>query len=541
MAKGESGLEQFNAFGNGGEWCFDECDAEGKPVVLYIDLFSGIGGIPCGLHRVFPKAKCAGYSDIALPSISTYTKHYPDAPALGNICEVDFKQFCGVRGDGTTPRITLITAGFPCQQFCAANRLNASGVTSDGGAINGIDGEKSRLFLEFLRAIIDAQPYAFIGENVSSMKISDKEMITRMLNDAWRFGLHPDDYMYRDSAPIPPGLKGQSPSKRTPLRVNTTLLNQLRCEREKDVQNGTRPRRDPVFCFTYNSADVTFQSRGRHYWASFPLGPPKPPKIPQTLLFKNNLQTLPEHESPDNKDTSNALGEPRGCSGCGIRIPRTKKDGSGEPVVSVKGTFIHSYCKCPMNNVAWFTAKAMIQHGEAARRLLKAAHKRGKQTSHAVCSKNLIMDPNRETRIHTVRASWRNGCCGNQNAILDRRVSWYRSEKALNTAAIKKPDAKYVRRVDKYYMTGMKRMRQFTPTELWSRFGYASGDGGEFRLRTITPREAEWAQGFPTDWTICGADGSHPTRAERIGQCGNAITVNIAETCAKALQAALSM
>jgi DNA-cytosine methyltransferase len=132
----------------------------------YLSLFSGIGGFEVGIHRVFPDAKCVGFSEIDPNSIKVYQKHFPDHKSLGPVQDV--------KGDC---KVDLVVAGSPC------NDLSSTNVKSRWGKAlpPGLQGKKSGLFYEFVRIIKECKPRYFILENVGSMKTVDKDIITGIL------------------------------------------------------------------------------------------------------------------------------------------------------------------------------------------------------------------------------------------------------------------------------------------------------------------------------------------------------------------------
>src|SRR5271170_7620337 len=81
----------------------------------YISLFSGIGGFEIGIHKMFPKAVCLGYSEIDPHALAVYQEHYPDHPSLGNVRKIDGKSFRG--------KVDLLVGGSPCQSLSTAGKL----------------------------------------------------------------------------------------------------------------------------------------------------------------------------------------------------------------------------------------------------------------------------------------------------------------------------------------------------------------------------------------------------------------------------------
>jgi DNA (cytosine-5)-methyltransferase 1 len=111
-----------------------------------IDLFCGAGGLSLGLER-------AGFQpvlglDINSDACATYRQAFPKAKVLqGSVVEVNFKKWRG---------IDLIAGGPPCQPFSNGGKRLAAADTRD-------------MLPEFVRAVNEALPRAFIMENVAGL------------------------------------------------------------------------------------------------------------------------------------------------------------------------------------------------------------------------------------------------------------------------------------------------------------------------------------------------------------------------------------
>jgi DNA (cytosine-5)-methyltransferase 1 len=117
-----------------------------KSSLTAIDLFCGAGGLSIGLHA-------AGFETVAAVEIggdacATYRNAFPGTTLLQqDIRTVDFSQWRGV---------DLVAGGPPCQPF------------STGGLQRGR--EDARDFLpDFVRAVLQVQPRAFLMENVPGL------------------------------------------------------------------------------------------------------------------------------------------------------------------------------------------------------------------------------------------------------------------------------------------------------------------------------------------------------------------------------------
>lgn len=135
--------------------------------IRYLSLFSGIGGFEVGIQRVFPDAKCVGFSEIDPRSMKVYQTHFPEHKYLGPVQNIK----------GNEMKIDLLVGGSPCQDLSSTNVKTRWGKTTDGG----LKGKKSGLFYEFVRIYQETQPRYFILENVGSMKNEDKQTISKIL------------------------------------------------------------------------------------------------------------------------------------------------------------------------------------------------------------------------------------------------------------------------------------------------------------------------------------------------------------------------
>ncbi|MGA0332167.1 MAG: DNA cytosine methyltransferase [Candidatus Poseidoniaceae archaeon] len=115
-----------------------------------LELFAGAGGMALGFER-------AGLESVALVEIdkdacATLRKNRPEWNVLHqDVSEVDFTKF----------DVDVVTGGFPCQAFSYA------------GKGLGFEDTRGTLFFEFARAIKEAKPKIFVGENVEGLKNHD--------------------------------------------------------------------------------------------------------------------------------------------------------------------------------------------------------------------------------------------------------------------------------------------------------------------------------------------------------------------------------
>lgn len=113
-----------------------------------LHLFNGIGGFALAADRM-------GWENVAHCEIDSFCnrimkKHYPNSIKHEDIKTTDFRIYRG--------RIDLISGGFPCQDISIASRTS-----------KGIDGEKSGLWRELVRAIAEVQPRYVVIENSTAI------------------------------------------------------------------------------------------------------------------------------------------------------------------------------------------------------------------------------------------------------------------------------------------------------------------------------------------------------------------------------------
>ena len=117
----------------------------------HASLFSGIGGFDLA-------AEWAGWDNVFHCEINEFgqkiLKHYwPEAISYGDITKTDFSIWKG--------RIDVLTGGFPCQ--------DASIAKQNGDGQKGLQGKRTGLFYEMVRAIDEIRPKCIIAENVANI------------------------------------------------------------------------------------------------------------------------------------------------------------------------------------------------------------------------------------------------------------------------------------------------------------------------------------------------------------------------------------
>jgi DNA-cytosine methyltransferase len=125
-----------------------------------LSLFDGMSCGQIALSKLGIKVDKYYASEIDKYAIQITQKNFPDTVQLGDICEIDAKDFMDV---------DLILAGSPCQGFSFAGKQLA------------FDDPRSSLFFEFVRLLKEIRPKYFLLENVR-MKKEFLEVITEQVS-----------------------------------------------------------------------------------------------------------------------------------------------------------------------------------------------------------------------------------------------------------------------------------------------------------------------------------------------------------------------
>ena len=140
-----------------------------------VDLFAGAGGLSLGFAQTLKydiKVAFENNPDMQL----TYRRNHPNVEVQGDVCKADYKLIQEKYGE-----IDVVIGGPPCQGFSNANRQR-----------NHIVSKNNMLVKQYIRAILELQPKAFVMENVSMLK-----------SDVHRFYLNADDIETVEQYSIP--------------------------------------------------------------------------------------------------------------------------------------------------------------------------------------------------------------------------------------------------------------------------------------------------------------------------------------------------
>ena len=118
-----------------------------------VDLFAGAGGLSLGFvqtQKYDIKVAFENNPDMQ----ATYRKNHPSTDVLGDVCQANYKEIREKYGE-----IDVVIGGPPCQGFSNANRQKNSAINMN-----------NMLVKQYIRAILELQPKAFVMENVSMLR-----------------------------------------------------------------------------------------------------------------------------------------------------------------------------------------------------------------------------------------------------------------------------------------------------------------------------------------------------------------------------------
>ena len=121
-----------------------------------LSLFDGMSCGQIALDRLGIKVDNYYASEIKKAAIEVTQYNYPKTIQVGDVTKLKTESL---------PKIDLLIAGSPCQDFSRANSIR-----------EGLQGKKSVLFYEFLRILTETQPKYWLLENVVMDHISYGEL-----------------------------------------------------------------------------------------------------------------------------------------------------------------------------------------------------------------------------------------------------------------------------------------------------------------------------------------------------------------------------
>lgn len=118
-----------------------------------IDLFAGAGGLSLGFMQTNKYDIKAAFENSPYMQ-ETYKKNHPTVDVRGDVCTADYAEIKSKYGD-----IDVVIGGPPCQGFSNANRQKNHAIS-----------QNNMLVKQYLRAILELRPKAFVMENVSMLR-----------------------------------------------------------------------------------------------------------------------------------------------------------------------------------------------------------------------------------------------------------------------------------------------------------------------------------------------------------------------------------
>ena len=140
-----------------------------------VDLFAGAGGLSLGFRQT-KKFEIKAAFEKNLNAQKTYIKNHKDTDMYKDVCTAVYEDIINKYG-----RIDVVIGGPPCQGFSNANRQKNHAIS-----------QNNILVKEYVRAILELNPKAFIMENVSMLK-----------SNVHRFYMNEDDIKVVERYEIP--------------------------------------------------------------------------------------------------------------------------------------------------------------------------------------------------------------------------------------------------------------------------------------------------------------------------------------------------
>ena len=118
-----------------------------------VDLFAGAGGLSLGFMQTQKyDVKVAFENNKNMQD--TYIKNHPGVDVQGDVCVADYNEIRKKYGE-----IDIVIGGPPCQGFSNANRQKNHAISMN-----------NMLVKQYIRAVIELEPKAFVMENVSMLR-----------------------------------------------------------------------------------------------------------------------------------------------------------------------------------------------------------------------------------------------------------------------------------------------------------------------------------------------------------------------------------
>lgn len=129
--------------------------------ITVLSLFDGISCGMVALERAGIEVDKYIAYEIEHNAIETSKKNYPEIVRGGDVTKEDFTKYKG--------KIDILIGGSPCQNLCSC------------GNRKGLEGEESRLFFDYVRALYETEAKWFLLENNATMTKENQDIITGIM------------------------------------------------------------------------------------------------------------------------------------------------------------------------------------------------------------------------------------------------------------------------------------------------------------------------------------------------------------------------
>jgi DNA (cytosine-5)-methyltransferase 3A len=134
-----------------------------------LSLFDGSSGGQIAFERAGIKVENYFASEVKPNAIKVTQLHFPNTLQIGDVTKVRYSKGVLYSEVGEWEvEIDVVIGGSPCQDFSPLKWINWES--------KGLEGDKSKLFYEYLRILKEVNPKFFLLENVKMKKASEKSL-----------------------------------------------------------------------------------------------------------------------------------------------------------------------------------------------------------------------------------------------------------------------------------------------------------------------------------------------------------------------------
>lgn len=135
-----------------------------------LSLFDGASIGQLALQELDIKVDNYFASEVKPIAIKLTKHHYPNTIHIGDVTKVSYSDgILSTENGDYMVHIDMVIGGSPCQDFSSLR-------VASGGERKGLEGEKSKLFYEYLRILKEVKPKYFFLENVKMKKDSEQDL-----------------------------------------------------------------------------------------------------------------------------------------------------------------------------------------------------------------------------------------------------------------------------------------------------------------------------------------------------------------------------